>query len=226
MREMVLLRDVHLRLQGGSGPVNVLRGLSLSVDAGESVSVVGPSGSGKTTLLMVASGLERPSAGEVRVAGSDLNGLDEDGLARFRREHVGIVFQGFHLVPTMTALENVALPLEFAGRADAMDAARAGLAAVGLEGRLGHYPSQLSGGEQQRVAIARAFAPRPSLLLADEPTGNLDAATGAQVMDLLFSLQADQGATLLLVTHDEALAARCGRMVHLLDGRVAGNGGG
>ncbi|WP_461210075.1 ABC transporter ATP-binding protein [Desulfocurvus sp. DL9XJH121] len=219
---MVELTDVRLTLAAGGVSVDVLRGVDLSVARGETLAVVGPSGAGKTTLLMVAAGLERPTSGRVRVAGTDLSGLDEDGLALFRRGNVGVVFQGFHLVPTMTALENVALPLEFAGRSDAMAVARQGLAAVGLAERARHYPSQLSGGEQQRVAIARAFAPGPSLLLADEPTGNLDADTGSRVRELLFSLCAERGATLVLVSHDPALAARCSRRVTMRDGRLDG----
>jgi putative ABC transport system ATP-binding protein len=217
----VLLGDVHLRLASQAGEVNILRGLSLEVAAGETVGVVGPSGSGKTTMLMVVAGLERPQEGAVRVAGVDLGALDEDGLARFRRDRVGIVFQDFHLIPTMTALENVAVPREFAGDGRAFDHARAGLEAVGLGHRLHHYPAQLSGGEQQRVALARAFVGEPAILLADEPTGNLDQATGAAVIDLLFDLHARRGTTLLLVSHDPALAARCGRVVRLVDGRIA-----
>ncbi len=200
--------------------VNILRGVSLRAAAGETVGVMGPSGAGKTTLLMLVAGLEKPSSGRVEVAGHDLTAMDEDQLARFRRQNVGIVFQAFHLVPTMTALENVALPLELARRRDALSRAAGALDAVGLSGRAAHYPSQLSGGEQQRVALARAFAPRPKLLLADEPTGNLDAETGAMVMDLLFSLRRDHGATLALITHDAGLAARCGRIVRLRDGRI------
>ena len=217
---MILLQDVHLTLASAAGPVNVLRGVSLGVAAGETVSLVGPSGSGKSTLMMVIGGLERPSQGRVVVAGTDLAPLDEDGLARFRRDAIGIVFQAFHLVPTMTALENVAIPLELAGRSDAFDVAQAGLASVGLAQRVLHYPGQLSGGEQQRVALARAFAARPKLLLADEPTGNLDTATGAMVIDLLFALSAEYGTTLLLITHDRDLAQRCDRMVHMADGRI------
>ncbi len=175
---LVALEDVHLTLGSAAGPVNILRGVSLKIDAGETVSVVGPSGSGKSTLMMVLGGLERPSAGRVRIDGNDLGALGEDALARLRRARIGIVFQSFHLIPTMTALENVAIPLELDGRRDAFSAAAAGLAAVGLGHRLTHYPGQLSGGEQQRVAIARAFIAGPKLLLADEPTGNLDAATG------------------------------------------------
>ena len=215
---IVELADVHLKLASAAGPVNILRGIDLTVRRGETVSVVGPSGSGKSTMMMIMAGLERPTSGLVRVAGQDLGGLDEDKLARFRRDHVGIVFQAFHLIPTMTALENVAIPLEFAGRADAFDRAHAGLEAVGLKHRTTHYPGQLSGGEQQRVALARAFASEPSLLLADEPTGNLDGETGAQVIRLMFDLAANRGATLVLITHDPALAARCDRAIRLVDG--------
>jgi putative ABC transport system ATP-binding protein len=217
---MISLEDVHLTLASAAGPVNVLRGVSLSVRAGEAVSLVGPSGSGKSTLMMVTGGLERPSRGRVAVAGIDLGALDEDGLARFRRDTIGIVFQAFHLIPTMTALENVAIPLELAGRRDAFDAARDGLSAVGLAERVLHYPGQLSGGEQQRVALARAFAGGPKLLLADEPTGNLDTATGRIVIDLLFGLSAHHGTTLLLITHDRDLARRCSRIVSMADGRI------
>lgn len=205
---------------GGAGPVNILREIDLAIAAGETLSIVGPSGAGKTTLLMALSGLERPSAGSVEVAGIDLGQLDEDGLARFRRQHVGIVFQSFHLVPSMTALENVALPLEFAGAGDAADRARIALEAVGLSERLRHFPGELSGGEQQRVALARAFVPRPALLLADEPTGNLDRQTGERVMELLFALQREHGTTLVLVTHDEHLAGRCQRQLVMADGRL------
>ncbi|HYH36610.1 MAG TPA: ABC transporter ATP-binding protein [Azospirillum sp.] len=218
---IVHLQDVHLRLDSAAGPVNILRGLDLSVGRGERVGVVGPSGSGKSTMMMVMAGLERPSSGRISVAGHDLGTLDEDRLARFRRDHVGIVFQAFHLVPTMTALENVAIPLEFAGAADAFERARAGLEAVGLAHRLTHYPGQLSGGEQQRVAIARAFVAEPSLLLADEPTGNLDIDTGATIVELLFGLAERRGTTLVLITHDPALARRCDRTVTLRDGRIA-----
>ena len=217
---MILLDDVHLTLASAAGAVNVLRGASLRVAAGERVSLVGPSGSGKSTLMMVTGGLERPSRGRVVVAGTDLAALDEDALARFRRATIGIVFQSFHLIPAMTALENVAIPLELASRADAFAAARDGLAAVGLEHRVLHYPGQLSGGEQQRVALARAFAAGPKLLLADEPTGNLDTATGRHVIDLLFALSAERGTTLLLITHDRDLARRCDRVVHMADGRI------
>ena len=214
-------RGLRLTLPAASGPVNVLGGVDFSVGAGEAVGIVGPSGSGKTSLLMLVAGLERATGGSIVVAGHDLTAMGEDALAKFRRETVGIVFQSFHLIPTMTALENVALPLEFAGAADAFGRAADSLKAVGLGHRLGHLPGQLSGGEQQRVAVARAFAPAPRLLLADEPTGNLDAATGRAVMDLLFELQARVGSTLMLITHDPALAARCGRQLHMRDGLIA-----
>jgi putative ABC transport system ATP-binding protein len=217
---LVVVEDVHLTLGSAAGPVNILRGISLEIDAGETVALLGPSGSGKSTLMMVAAGLERPSSGRVTVAGTDLGGLDEDGLARLRRRHVGIVFQAFHLIPTMTALENVAIPLELAGVRDAFAAAEAALARVGLVHRLTHYPAQLSGGEQQRVAIARAFVAGPQLLLADEPTGNLDGATGELVIDCLFAEHARQGTSLLLITHDPLLAERCGRQLHMADGRI------
>jgi putative ABC transport system ATP-binding protein len=217
---LVVLEDVHLTLGSAAGPVNILRGLSLDIDAGETVSVVGPSGSGKSTLMMVLGGLERPSAGRVWIDGNDLGALGEDALARLRRARIGIVFQSFHLIPTMTALENVAIPLELDGRRDAFAIAGAGLAAVGLSHRLTHYPGQLSGGEQQRVAIARAFIAGPKLLLADEPTGNLDAATGRLVIDYLFEHQARHRTTVLLITHDPSIAERCERQVALLDGRI------
>ncbi len=219
---MIALSDVRLTLQSQAGRVNILRGVNLSVGAGEALAVMGPSGAGKTTLLMLLAGLERASSGSVRVAGRDLSSMDEDALAVFRRENVGIVFQGFHLVPVMTALENAALSLEFAGRADAFERAEEALVAVGLGDRLGHFPAELSGGEQQRVALARALAPRPRLILADEPTGNLDGETGERVMELLFSLS--RGTTLVLVTHDAGLAGRCGRVARLRDGRVTGAG--
>jgi putative ABC transport system ATP-binding protein len=215
----IVLQDIELTLPAAGGPVNVLRGVNLTVKRGELASVVGPSGSGKTTLLMLIAGLERPTSGRAVVDGHNLATLDEDGLARFRRGRVGIVFQSFHLVATMTALENIAIPLEFSGVDNALERARQGLAAVGLERRAGHYPAQLSGGEQQRVAIARAFTPNPSILLADEPTGNLDQKTGAAVMELLFDMQRSHGATLMLVTHDLALAERCGRIITMRDGQ-------
>jgi putative ABC transport system ATP-binding protein len=221
-KPLILLEDVRLTLTSAAGPVNVLRGISATIESGTAIGLVGPSGSGKSTLMMVLGGLERVTSGRVAIAGTDLNTLSEDALARFRRDRIGIVFQSFHLVPTMTALENVAVPLELAGRADAFAVAAAGLEAVGLKDRVQHYPSQLSGGEQQRVAIARAFAPQPSLLLADEPTGNLDGETGRHVIDLLFTLHAERGTTLLLITHDPALAARCDRIIHLRDGQIDG----
>jgi len=217
---MVEIRNLHLSLIGGAGAVNILRGVDLSVKSGETISIVGPSGAGKTTLLMALSGLERPSSGQVRIADTDLTAISEDDLARFRRSHVGIVFQSFHLVPTMTALENVSLPLEFAAAADPAGQAKAALEETGLGDRLHHFPGELSGGEQQRVALARAFVANPSLLLADEPTGNLDRETGIMVMDLLFSLQKEHGTTLVLVTHDETLASRCNRSIQMIDGRV------
>ena len=200
--------------------MHILKDIDLHIGTGEAVGLVGPSGSGKSTLLMVMAGLERTDTGMVTVAGATLNKLDEDALARFRGRNVGIVFQSFHLIPTMTALENVAVPLELAGIADANERARAELAAVGLGARLDHYPAQLSGGEQQRVAVARALAPNPAILVADEPTGNLDEDTGRQIIDLLFAGHAQRGTTLVLVTHDSGLAARCGRVVRLRSGRV------
>ena len=217
---LVLLEDVSLSLVGAAGPVDILRRVSLIIAAGETVALVGPSGSGKSSLMMVIAGLERPSAGRVTVAGHDLGALDENALARLRRAHVGIVFQSFHLLPTMTALENVAIPLELAGRRDAAEAAEAALTRVGLGHRLGHYPGQLSGGEQQRVAIARAFVAGPALLLADEPTGNLDSATGRAVIDCLFDEHARLGSALLLITHDASLAERCERRLQMRDGRI------
>lgn len=216
----VELRDVHMTLTAGVEAVNVLNGVCLRVEKGQTLAVTGPSGSGKTTLLMLMAGLERPDSGLVRMAGVDLGGLSEDDLARFRRRHLGIVFQAFHLIPTMTALENAALPLEFAHHPQSLELAAAALEQVGLGARRNHYPSQLSGGEQQRVALARAFAPRPSIILADEPTGNLDEDTGRRVMDLLFSMQAEDGTTLILVTHDQNLAGRCRRRVVMHAGRL------
>jgi putative ABC transport system ATP-binding protein len=219
---LAALDDVRLTLASDAGPVEILRGISLTIAAGDTVALLGPSGSGKSSLLMVLAGLERPSGGQVRLAGQDLAALDEDGLARLRRRHVGIVFQSFHLIPTMTALENVAIPLELAGDRDALAAAGAALERVGLGHRLTHYPGQLSGGEQQRVAIARAFAAGPQLLLADEPTGNLDGETGRAVMDCLFAEHARRGTALLLITHDAELAARCEREIMLADGHIVG----
>ena len=222
MAEPILeLEDVRLTLAGNAGAVEVLRGISLSVEPGQTVGLVGPSGSGKSSLLMLMGGMERATGGIVRAFGQDLGAMDEDGLARFRRGRMGVVFQSFHLIPTMTALENVAVPLEIAGARDAFARAAEELAAVGLSSRAGHYPAQLSGGEQQRVALARAAVPRPALILADEPTGNLDAANGDAVMDLLFGLRDRHGATLVMVTHAPELAARCDRVVRLADGRLA-----
>jgi putative ABC transport system ATP-binding protein len=217
---VVILKDVHLTLASAAGPVNILSGVSIEIGAGETVALLGPSGSGKSSLLMVAAGLESVTSGEVIVAGTDITRLGEDALARFRRGAVGIVFQSFHLIPTMTALENVAVPLEIAGTKDAFERARAELEAVGLGPRVGHYPGQLSGGEQQRVALARATAAKPSILFADEPTGNLDTTTGNEVADLLFALHARSRTTLFLVTHEEALARRCGRIIRLRDGHI------
>ncbi len=217
---LVSVRGLTLSLGAAAGRVDILRGIDLDIAAGEAVGIVGPSGSGKTSLLMVLAGLERASGGSVQVAGSELTGMNEDALARLRRQQVGIVFQAFHLIPGMTAVENVAVPLELAGDRRAEKRAIEALRAVGLGHRLGHLPGQLSGGEQQRVALARAFAARPRLLLADEPTGNLDRATGAAVMELLFAMRAEAGSTLLLITHDPALAARCGRVIEMADGRI------
>ena len=218
--KIISLADVALSLGDGAARVQVLNGISLDVFAGEAVGLVGPSGSGKSTLLMVLAGLERPDRGRVVLDGTDLTTLGEDALARVRGRRVGIVFQSFHLVPTMTALENVALPLELAGRDDAFERARAELAAVGLGDRLHHYPAQLSGGEQQRVAIARALSPDPALVVADEPTGNLDETTGRSIADLLCEIRRERGATLVLVTHDASLAGRCDRTVRLRAGQV------
>jgi putative ABC transport system ATP-binding protein len=212
--------NVTLALGTGAARVEILRGVSLQVAKGESVALLGPSGSGKSSLMAVLSGLERATSGTIRIAGADFTTLDEDGLARARRGHIGIVLQAFHLLPTMTAHENVAVPLELAGMDDAFPAAAAELQAVGLGHRLTHYPMQLSGGEQQRVAIARATAPKPTLIFADEPTGNLDASTGNAILDLLFERQREAGATLLVITHDPALAARCGRVLEMQDGRI------
>jgi putative ABC transport system ATP-binding protein len=223
MTDPVLSLDAaRLSLRGNAGPVDILKGITLNVARGETLGLVGPSGSGKSSLLMLMGGLERATGGSVTALGHDLTAMDEDALARFRRRNMGVVFQSFHLIPTMTALENVALPLELAGAGDAFDRAAAELAAVGLGPRAGHYPSQLSGGEQQRVALARAAAPRPAILLADEPTGNLDSANGAAIMELLFGLRDAYGATLVLVTHAPDLAERCDRIVRLADGRIEG----
>jgi putative ABC transport system ATP-binding protein len=209
-----------LTLTSRAGPVEILRDVSLDVEEGQSLAIVGPSGSGKTSLLMVVAGLERATSGGVRVAGHDLTRLNEDKLALVRGANIGIVFQSFHLVPTMTALENVALPLEFAGDSNAFEIARALLEEVGLTPRVDHFPAQLSGGEQQRVAIARALSRQPKLILADEPTGNLDSQTGKHIIDLLFGLQRRRDATLMLVTHDQRVAAACARTIHMADGRI------
>jgi len=214
------LQDASLSLNGNAGPVEILRQVSLDVQKGETLGLIGPSGSGKSSLLMLMGGLEQATGGRILALGQDLTAMDEDALARFRRNHMGVVFQSFHLIPTMTALENVATPLELAGVRDAFDRAAAELEAVGLGHRSGHYPAQLSGGEQQRVALARASATRPDILLADEPTGNLDESNGAIIMDLLFDLRDRHGATLVLVTHAPELAARCDRVVRLRDGRI------
>ena len=216
------LQDTRLSLDGNAGRVDILHGITLDVTRGETLGLVGPSGSGKSSLLMLMGGLERASGGRITALGQDLTAMSEDALARFRRDHMGVVFQSFHLIPTMTALENVATPLELAGARDAFDRARAELAAVGLDHRADHYPSQMSGGEQQRVALARALAPRPEILLADEPTGNLDEANGTAIVDMLFALRDRHGATLILVTHAPDLAARCDRVIRLRDGRLDG----
>jgi putative ABC transport system ATP-binding protein len=218
----IALAGVNLSLGHGAARVHILKDIDLHIGRGEAIGLVGPSGSGKSTLLMVMAGLERADSGTVAVAGENLSTLDEDALARFRGRNIGIVFQSFHLIPTMTALENVAVPLELAGIADAHDRARDELAAVGLSERLDHYPVELSGGEQQRVAIARALAPDPAIVVADEPTGNLDEDTGKQIIDLLFAGHARRRTTLVLVTHDQALAARCARVVRLRSGRIDG----
>ncbi len=217
---VIALSNVSLTLGQAAARVDVLKDVSLEIGAGEIVGVVGPSGSGKTTLLMVVAGLERVDTGGVRIAGTDFSGRSEDELAAIRGRTIGIVFQSFHLIPNMTALENVAVPLELAGRRDAFAEARAELAAVGLADRTSHYPGQLSGGEQQRVAIARALAVKPKLIIADEPTGNLDQATGARIADLLFATARERAATLMLVTHDPGLAGRCGRTVSMRSGRI------
>ena len=219
-KPLVTIRGLTLTVPSAAGPVNILRGVDLDIAENEAVALVGPSGSGKTSLLMLLAGLERTTSGSILLDGQEVTAMNEDALARMRRQSVGIVFQAFHLIPTMTALENVSVPLELAGRADAIPRATEALRSVGLCHRLTHLPGQLSGGEQQRVALARAFAAEPKLLLADEPTGNLDHATGEQVMELLFALRARAGSTLLLITHDPRLAERCDRLAHMEDGRV------
>jgi putative ABC transport system ATP-binding protein len=215
------LNDAGLSLSGNAGTVDILRGITLAVGRGETLGLTGPSGSGKSSLLMLMGGLERATSGRVAALGRDLGAMGEDGLARFRRDHMGVVFQSFHLIPTMTALENVATPLELAGQKDAFSRAEDELAAVGLGPRAGHYPAEMSGGEQQRVALARAAVVRPDILLADEPTGNLDTVNGEAIIELLFGLRDRHGATLVLVTHATELAARCDRVVTLADGRLA-----
>lgn len=217
---ILTLKDASLSLNGNAGRVDILHNISLDVMRGETLGLIGPSGSGKSSLLMVMGGLEQATGGTISALGHDLTAMNEDALARFRRDHMGVVFQSFHLIPTMTALENVATPLELAGQRDAFDRAAAELDAVGLGPRAGHYPAQLSGGEQQRVALARASVTRPDILLADEPTGNLDETNGAAIMDLLFGLRDKHGATLVLVTHSNELAARCDRVIRLRDGNI------
>ncbi len=217
---VISLNDMNLTLSGNAGSVDILKGISLTVQKGETLGLIGPSGSGKSSLLMIMAGLENASSGAVSVMGNDLTDMNEDQMARFRRDHMGVVFQSFHLIPTMTALENVATPLELAGDREAFSKAEAELRAVGLGERLDHYPAQMSGGEQQRVALARAAAPRPEILLADEPTGNLDSKNGDAIMEMLFDLRDRHGSTLVLVTHDKGLAARCDRIIQLSDGKI------
>ncbi len=217
---ILALKDIRLSLASNAGLVEILHGISLDVTRGETLGMIGPSGSGKSSLLMLMGGLEQATGGEVRALDHNLTNMDEDALARFRRNHMGIVFQSFHLIPTMTALENVATPLELAGEADAFERAEAELRSLGLGARIDHYPSQMSGGEQQRVALARASAPRPEILLADEPTGNLDEITGASIIDAMLGLRERHGTTIVLVTHAADLAARCDRIVRLRDGRI------
>ena len=217
---IINLKDIHLTLKSDAGPVNILRGIDLTVQQGETVGIIGPSGSGKSTLMSIMAGLEVPTTGSVVIAGECLEKMDEDALARFRRDNVGIVFQSFHLIPTMTALENVAIPMELAGKKNAFAMAAERLEAVGLADRATHYPAQLSGGEQQRVALARALSTNPKILLADEPTGNLDGKTGDVIVDLMFRLHAEEGTTMVLITHDDTLARKCTQQVRLEDGRV------
>jgi putative ABC transport system ATP-binding protein len=220
-KDLVTLRGVTLTLESAAGPVEILRGVDFALAPGEAVGIIGPSGSGKSSMMSIIAGLEKPTSGTVNVAGKDFATLDEDGLALFRRHHVGIVFQSFHLIPTMTALENVAMPLELAGAPDAFATAKDALAAVGLDTRTGHYPAQLSGGEQQRVALARAFVGEPDLILADEPTGNLDGDTGRAIIDSLFDIRAQRNTALLLITHEERLASRCDRVMRMADGLLS-----
>jgi putative ABC transport system ATP-binding protein len=220
-KDLVTLRGVTLTLESAAGPVEILRGVDFVLAPGEAVGIVGPSGSGKSSMMSIIAGLEKPTSGTVNVAGKDFATLDEDGLALFRRQHVGIVFQSFHLIPTMTALENVAMPLELAGAPDAFATAQDALSAIGLDTRTGHYPAQLSGGEQQRVALARAFVGEPDLILADEPTGNLDGDTGRAIIDSLFDIRAQRNTALLLITHEERLASRCDRVMRMADGLLS-----
>lgn len=220
---IISLKNIHLTLNSDAGPVNILRGIDMTITAGETVGIVGPSGSGKSTLMSIMAGLETPSDGDVIICGENFKGMSEDELACFRRDNIGIVFQSFHLIPTMTALENVAIPLELAGRADAFDTARIKLEQVGLSARESHYPTQLSGGEQQRVALARALVTEPEILLADEPTGNLDGATGDVIIQQMFDLHDGHNTTMVLITHDESLAQRCDRTIRIEDGRIAGD---
>jgi putative ABC transport system ATP-binding protein len=220
---MIELSQVALKLGSAAGEVNILNGIDLGIAAGETVGLVGPSGSGKTSLMLLLAGLESATSGRIRIDGADITRMNEDELALFRRRQIGIVFQSFHLIPTMNALENVAVPLELAGIDDPFTIASRALGEVGLGHRLTHYPSQLSGGEQQRVALARAIAPRPKLLLADEPTGNLDHDTGERIIELLFALREQVGATLLLITHDPGLARRCDRTLRMADGHIVGD---
>ncbi|WP_404863413.1 ABC transporter ATP-binding protein [Georhizobium sp. MAB10] len=223
-QHIIDLADADLTLGNGASSVHVMKRMSLKINAGESVGIVGPSGSGKSTLLMVLAGLEKIDSGAITIAGAELHSMSEDAVADFRGRHIGIVFQSFHLIPNMTALENVAVPLELAGRNDAFEVAERELRAVGLGERLSHHPGEMSGGEQQRVAIARALAPSPAVLIADEPTGNLDGETGRQIADLLFTKQAERGTTLLLVTHDPQLAARCDRQIKVRSGEIVDDG--
>lgn len=217
---VISLNDMNLTLSGNAGSVDILKGISLTVQKGETLGLIGPSGSGKSSLLMIMAGLENASSGGISVLGNDLTAMNEDRMARFRRDHMGVVFQSFHLIPTMTALENVATPLELAGDREAFSKAETELRSVGLGDRLDHYPAQMSGGEQQRVALARAAAPRPEILLADEPTGNLDSTNGQAIMEMLFDLRDRHGSTLVLVTHDKGLAERCDRIIRLADGKI------
>lgn len=219
-QQILTLDKVNVKLGSDAGEVHILKDISLELPKGKTISITGPSGSGKTTLLMILGGLERPTTGTVHIDKANIGTMDEDALAVFRRDNIGIVFQGFHLIPTMTALENVAIPLEFAGDKDAFTKAAAALEAVGLKDRVKHYPGQLSGGEQQRVAVARAFVTNPKLILADEPTGNLDADTGKKIMDIMFGLTRTHGTTLILVTHDASLAEQCDYAVKIRDGKI------